>query len=544
MTRKPLRELVDIPCLCACAAVYAAEALFFAVTRVPEARDARFFYWIIGSNGKESAAAVIVSLVLMASLVRQPVAFERFSAIFSRGGRRLRCAGLLAVQIAAFAVLQSLFASLRPEIWRGMVEGPTTEWTAHRVLWQLTVDGVALLSALGVCGAVKGGSMRTVSAPIVLILGWLGAGLVSISESFVMPFTRSATLAAVSRILPLLFDRVIYDPATRLVGSESFAAYLGAQCSGIESLSLMFTCCCLYWVAFRRSLRFPRAFVILPIGMAVMWSANVLRIVGLLWIGSMVSEDLATHVLHSSAGWILFDSMAAGLMVLCAHSPSLGGEVLGDSLTDRAPGRYLLPLLAAMSLNFIFPHQRVVDPWFGARSALIGATLWLCFRGRFHELLQRPSWQAVTIGLAAFAACIGGLGPDTVMRDKSISNALAGMPPLGRISWLVVRAAGSIVIVPLVEELAFRGYLARWLVQSDFEALPMRRYTALSFLVSSLAFGFLHSHWLAATLAGMLFAAAAMQRGKLSDAVASHMVANAILAAFALATGRWSVWLN
>jgi len=95
--------------------------------------------------------------------------------------------------------------------------------------------------------------------------------------------------------------------------------------------------------------------------------------------------------------------------------------------------------------------------------------------------------------------------------------------------------AGSVVTVPIAEELAFRGYLIRKLV-SDFASVTLGRLTWFSFLGSSILFGVLHGEWLAGTLAGMIFAVALYRRGFLSDAVLVHATTNGLLSAYVLAT--------
>ena len=98
------------------------------------------------------------------------------------------------------------------------------------------------------------------------------------------------------------------------------------------------------------------------------------------------------------------------------------------------------------------------------------------------------------------------------------------------------------ITVPLAEELAFRGYLVRKLISSEFESVDPRRFTWLSFLLSSILFGAIHDRWLAGTLAGMAFALALYRRGRISDAVVAHATSNALIAAFVLSTGSWSLW--
>jgi CAAX prenyl protease-like protein len=108
--------------------------------------------------------------------------------------------------------------------------------------------------------------------------------------------------------------------------------------------------------------------------------------------------------------------------------------------------------------------------------------------------------------------------------------------------WVVFRVIGSVVTVPLAEELAFRGYLIRKLVAKDFENVQAGHFTWLSFLVSSLLFGVLHDNWVAGTVAGAGFALALYQRGQIGDAIVAHMTSNALIVVAVLAFGRWSLW--
>jgi CAAX prenyl protease-like protein len=100
-----------------------------------------------------------------------------------------------------------------------------------------------------------------------------------------------------------------------------------------------------------------------------------------------------------------------------------------------------------------------------------------------------------------------------------------------------------VVTVPMAEELAIRGYLLRKLISPDFELVDPRRFTWLSFLLSSILFGAMHQRWFAGALAGMAFALALYRRGRLSDAIIAHAAGNAFIAAFVLISGNWSLWI-
>ena len=53
-------------------------------------------------------------------------------------------------------------------------------------------------------------------------------------------------------------------------------------------------------------------------------------------------------------------------------------------------------------------------------------------------------------------------------------------------AWLAIRIAGSVCVAPLVEELAFRGYLMRRLTAHEFEGVTARQISVLAWAISSL----------------------------------------------------------
>ena len=119
---------------------------------------------------------------------------------------------------------------------------------------------------------------------------------------------------------------------------------------------------------------------------------------------------------------------------------------------------------------------------------------------------------------------------------------LAALPYWAAGLWIFFRVIGSVITVPIVEELAFRGYLIRKLIARDFENVPLNQFTWLSFLLSSVLFGLLHGRWVAGIIAGMLFALALYRRGQLGDAVFAHVTANGLIAAYVLVYGKWALW--
>jgi CAAX prenyl protease-like protein len=120
-------------------------------------------------------------------------------------------------------------------------------------------------------------------------------------------------------------------------------------------------------------------------------------------------------------------------------------------------------------------------------------------------------------------------------------EALASASPPLRWGWIVCRVAGSVLTVPLAEELAYRGFLMRRLQSSDFDSLPYERVNWLSVTISAVIFGAAHGAlWLPGIVAGLAYGWIVKRQGRLGEAVTAHMTTNLLVAAVALGSGNWA----
>ena len=99
------------------------------------------------------------------------------------------------------------------------------------------------------------------------------------------------------------------------------------------------------------------------------------------------------------------------------------------------------------------------------------------------------------------------------LASESAAVAMEPAQAMDNLLWGIFRVVGYVVFVPVIEELAFRGYLLRFLVNRDFQKVSLVQFTWGSFLGSSLLFGLAHAnYWISGTLAGMAYAVAARRR--------------------------------
>jgi exosortase E/protease (VPEID-CTERM system) len=167
--------------------------------------------------------------------------------------------------------------------------------------------------------------------------------------------------------------------------------------------------------------------------------------------------------------------------------------------------------------------------------------LWI-FRAEYRKLNWRFGWLGPAAGAFVFLLWLGiaHLGGRS-SHDSTLAVELGQLPSPQRIGWLIVRCLAAVTTVPIAEELAFRGFVARRVMAADFERVSYL--TPLAIAVSAVTFGLLHGRmWIAGILAGIVFAVVAKTRGRIGDAMAAHATANLLLVAWAIASSDYSIW--
>jgi exosortase/archaeosortase family protein len=115
-----------------------------------------------------------------------------------------------------------------------------------------------------------------------------------------------ATLKACRGSLSLLSTDTVCIPDQFVLGTSTFKIEIAPSCSGYEGIGLILVFLLAFFRFFRRELRFPQAFLLLSVGAALMWLANVGRITGLILVGTWISPAVALSGFHSRLGWFLF----------------------------------------------------------------------------------------------------------------------------------------------------------------------------------------------------------------------------------------------
>jgi CAAX prenyl protease-like protein len=107
---------------------------------------------------------------------------------------------------------------------------------------------------------------------------------------------------------------------------------------------------------------------------------------------------------------------------------------------------------------------------------------------------------------------------------------------------IVVRLIGASIVVPIMEELFWRSFLMRYLIDVNFRSVAMGAFTWLSFLGVAILFGLEHHRIVVGIIAGLLYGLLLVYQKKLRGVVVAHAVTNFGLGVYVLLTGNWAFW--
>ena len=487
-----------------------------------------------GSSGLRLASLFVV-LTLIFGSSRASLNWDRLSRSASKSPLSYKFLAFHALGFVAFALISAhLFAA------------PTN---GEVVVWIIT--GVAAFA----CGAFVAIPPSTWAAFLKSTGdGWVYAlasaagavALTNLSRLLWAP-TTALTFRAVAFLLTPLLANLTSDVATSTIGTAQFAVEITPQCSGLEGMGLMLAFGSAWLWFFRQQYRFPQALILVPAGIAAIWILNSVRIAVLVLIGNAGAPDVAAGGFHSQAGWISFIALA---LLLSLASRKIQWFRAREALSQPASriseqntvAIYLGPFLAILAAALLSSAASAgFDYFYGTRLLLASLVLWY-FRAEYRQIRWNWHLSSIAWGAAVFAVWVVW-DPIGAASGQRTAVALRSMPDLARWAWLTIRVLAATITVPIAEELAFRGFLARSLTKRDFESVDPQTLPAFAIVTSSIVFGILHGEmWLAGILAGLVYAYCYRRHGSLGDAVVAHAVTNLLLSMYVLLTGKWQLW--
>jgi len=212
---------------------------------------------------------------------------------------------------------------------------------------------------------------------------------------------------------------------------------------------------------------------------------------------------------------------------------------------------YVLPFavfLGFLALQKYFPLNPNIE--FAVRDVLLAAVLFV-FSRNVIQLRSVRRLETVIIGVAVFVIWVA---PDVLfpayrqhwMFQNSILGRIANTIPEDVIKSPVIlwpRIIQAVVLVPILEELFWRAWLMRWLINPAFEKIPLGAYQAASFWIVAVLFASEHGpYWAVGLIAGIAYNWWMVRTRSTGDCILAHAITNACLCGYVVATRHWEYW--
>jgi hypothetical protein len=208
---------------------------------------------------------------------------------------------------------------------------------------------------------------------------------------------------------------------------------------------------------------------------------------------------------------------------------------------------FVAPFALFMGLLFLRQKFESQGWWlYGACSLLVfGLILWL--RPRYHgqDPAPVPIRNSILLGLGAIVLWIAldPWMPRTGTRDNTFPYEAAFQ--LGTVPGVLAiffRMFGAVVVVPIAEELFWRGYLMRTIIKPEFEEVPLATFQPLSFYITTVAFALVHVEIGSAILFALIAGGWFLKTKSLKAVIILHAAANLGLAVYVLISRNWYFW--
>ncbi len=198
---------------------------------------------------------------------------------------------------------------------------------------------------------------------------------------------------------------------------------------------------------------------------------------------------------------------------------------------------------------------------YAVRSILCLVVLLFLRPWKFYARLQKKNiLPAIGIGAAIFVLWVG-------FETEVFKNLLPGMAtayekwcvmPFGSMREVVdatpytpavcgwgltlARLAGSAVVIAVIEEFFWRGYLIRTVRTPDFLDIDIGEFHPVTFLIVAVFFGLEHTEWAVGLITGLVYGLFYIRTRDIWAVSIAHVTTNLVLGIYVIATGSWQYW--
>ena len=166
--------------------------------------------------------------------------------------------------------------------------------------------------------------------------------------------------------------------------------------------------------------------------------------------------------------------------------------------------------------------------------AAIATGVLVCLIWVFPESQWMAKWPALQEMYLQYGVMSSG--------QQVLSQVSPYAPEAAGWFFTLMRLAGSALVIALIEEFFWRGFLYRWLLERDFLKVNPGRFDLWIFLAVAMVFGLEHKRWLVGVVAGLAYGYLMIRTRNIWPACIAHVTTNFLLGIYVLLTGSYVFW--
>lgn len=210
---------------------------------------------------------------------------------------------------------------------------------------------------------------------------------------------------------------------------------------------------------------------------------------------------------------------------------------------------YVAPLVLFLLLTGVEPHFAAHYPLVYTVKIILVSALLLSLRRHLSD--ARPGGNGIALAtLTGVLLFFAWIGVDKITPHFAFLGKREGYDPFAEIAdarlrtaFLCVRFFGLCVIVPLVEEIFYRGFLLRFVTDlDDFRRVPLGKFSLGALAVNVVGMALSHPEWLAAALFSLSMCLLLARTRNLFACILAHGITNLMLGVYVLQTHDWKYW--
>jgi len=208
------------------------------------------------------------------------------------------------------------------------------------------------------------------------------------------------------------------------------------------------------------------------------------------------------------------------------------------------PTQWIYPIQSLIAIGLLLYFRKNYElkwsrhVWFGALMGAVGIGFWIL-------PTQIHSWMGLEGKQEGILKYLGVMPRDEGFNPQDLADKFGGSQAA---YWgsLIMRFFRAVIVVSLVEEIFWRGFLMRFLLDPDrnYWKVPFGKPAWISYLVVTGAFMLVHQpvDYLGAIIFGSLMYWVAVRTKSLMACVVMHGVANLIMGWYALHFAKYGLW--